>query len=479
MRISFLKNISQEATSLARAAIGESTNLLRKEAPKDVFISSKKVLKKKKFTTQFSQKINEIINNFNNRPKGVEHFVKENTSQDMLDGFNDVVRRRKYSPQMMAKILKEPTKIDEKVLARLEFPNIEKYKKVTVETFKDLPLEDKKAFINQYISTFSGSAQAHVEGLADIPLFKSLKEIDLDNASIDEINKKRFKLLDDLMESVPRGQKEILNSPLNLQEGSAHVIKPPLTNSVKNIQTNDINIHGYKIKVGDLPENQAFYVHNMTQDNLTRLEALLLTDPDAVLCTGFKGGAGYLKGGDRMGVIVSPKTAKDLLVQAPQDASSGYGTTRNLYNIENKFLKQGNIDNEYIPNIIKGELNLSDEEYSKRMQKLIDNGAKYLEDVEKIDPELYGLIKKIPQDYSMFEGIMRPDIEAIYLPKDMEISQRIARFAHDYDIPILKTDAKKTIINPQDITRLSENTDKYYKKPKTTLPKGLFMAGDL
>ncbi len=479
MRVSFLKNISQEGVSLVRSFANEGSNLLRKEAPKDVFVSSKKVIKKKKLTTKFSQKINEIINNFNNRPKGVEHFVAKETSNDMSEAFNDVVRRRKYTPQMMAKVLKEPTKIDEKILTRLEFPNIEKYRKVTVETFKDLPLEDKKEFINEYISTLGGSPYARVRGLADIPIFKSLKEIDLDNASIDEINKKRFQLLDDLMESVPRGQKEILNSPLNLQKGAAHVVKPPLTNGVKNIQTNEFDIHGYKVKIGDLPENQAFYVHNMTQDNLTRLEALLLTDPDAVLCTGFKGGAGYLKGGERMGVVVSPKTTKDLLVQAPQDAGSGYGTIRNLYNIENKFLKQGNIDNEYIPNIIKGELNLSDEEYSKRMQKLIDNGAKYLEDVEKIDPELHGLIKKIPQDYSMFEGIMRPDIEAIYLPKDMEISERIARFAHDYNIPILKTDAKKIVANPQDIARLSENTDKYYKKPKPILAKGLFMAGDL
>ncbi len=478
MRISFLKNISQEATSLARAAIGESTNLLRKEAPKDVFISSKKVLKKKGFKAKFSQKINDIIANFN-KTKDIEYFASKETTQDMLEAFNDVTRRRKYSPKMMAKVLKEPTKIDEKTLAKLEFPNVSKFKKVSVETFKDLPLEDKKEFINQYISTLGTSAQTHVSALPDIPIFKSLKDIDLASASPNEINKMRYKLLDDLMDSIPRGQKEILNSPLKLQETTAHMVKPPLTNAVKNIQTDDFNIHGYKVKIGELPDNQAFYVHNMSQDNLTRLEALLLTDPDAVLCTGFKGGSGYLKGGDRMGVIVAPKTAQDLLIQAPQDASSGYGTIRNLYNIENKFLKQGNIDNEYIPNIIKGELNLSDGEYVKRMQNLIDNGVKYLDDIKEIDPELHALVKSIPQDYSMFEGIMRPDIEAIYIPKNMEVSERIARFAHDYDIPILKTDAKKTVSNPKEVLRLSENTNKYYKKPKKPLAAGWSIPGDL
>ena len=37
----------------------------------------------------------------------------------------------------------------------------------------------------------------------------------------------------------------------------------------------------------------------------------------------------------------------------------------------------------------------------------------------------------------MFEGIMRPNIEGICLPKGTEISKRIAKFAEGFQIPIL------------------------------------------
>ena len=37
----------------------------------------------------------------------------------------------------------------------------------------------------------------------------------------------------------------------------------------------------------------------------------------------------------------------------------------------------------------------------------------------------------------MFEGIMRPNIEGIYLPKGYEITENIAKFAERYEIPIL------------------------------------------
>ncbi|MBQ2984652.1 MAG: hypothetical protein IJD57_07655 [Candidatus Gastranaerophilales bacterium] len=407
----------------------------------------------------------------------MDYVTKETASSDVAR-FSDVLRRRNYTPETLAKVLDGPVEMNDEILTRLEFPNIEKYKNVTLDTFGDLPLEDQMEFINQYISTLGGSPYVRVNGLPDIPLFKSLKDIDLSNTTADVIDAKRFEILDDLMEGVPRGKNNIPNTALELSPEAHLAVKPPLTNTVDNIETMNLTINGYDVRVGELPQDMSFYVHNMTQDNLTRLEALLLTDPDAVLCTGFKGGVGYLKGGDRMGVIVSPKTTKDLLVQAPQDASSGYGTTRNLYNIENSYLKPGNIDNEYVPNIIKGELGLSDAQYAQRMQNLIDNGAKYLEDVEKIDPELYRLIKKIPQDYSMFEGIMRPDIEAIYTPKDMEISERIARFAHDYDIPILRCDTTVQA-NTDDVVAAMNNKDKYYQKPKTETGFGFKMAGDL
>ena len=99
------------------------------------------------------------------------------------------------------------------------------------------------------------------------------------------------------------------------------------------------------------------------------------------------------------------------------------------------FLEAENTSNNYIPNLIRNKLNINIKEYNKRIEKL--GNIHYLEEIESIDKELYEVVQSITSTEKMFEGIMRPNIEGICLPKGTEISKRIAKFAEDFQIPIL------------------------------------------
>ena len=65
----------------------------------------------------------------------------------------------------------------------------------------------------------------------------------------------------------------------------------------------------------------------------------------------------------------------------------------------------------------------------------------HIDDIETVDKEFYNAIKTVISENPIFESIMRPNIEAIYLPKGMKISENVASFAERYDIPILFKDA--------------------------------------
>jgi hypothetical protein len=79
------------------------------------------------------------------------------------------------------------------------------------------------------------------------------------------------------------------------------------------------------------------------------------------------------------------------------------------------------------------------EEYNARLQALGD--IRYLEDVAKKDRELFSTINDIILQKPMFEAIIRPHLEGIYLPERYKISKTIAQFAERYDIPILYSNA--------------------------------------
>lgn len=369
--------------------------------------------------------------------------------------FLDVVKRRGHSVESISKIIKPNEALNEKLIHSLEFKNFDKIKNINIDNFSSLSVEERKSFINSFISiNYRSGNSKYVGNFPDIAIFKDIKSLKCPQKPANLFDKAAYskylqeksayeknveaaynKTLNSLLEQIPRGKGFLPNSSLKINSGCVLDIKPPLTNSLTQIPIKKTISHGCSIQIGELPATGKYMIHNLSEANLSRLEGLLLTDSDAILCTGYKGGIGYLKGANRVGLIISPKSTKDLMIQAKGDMSSGYGAQKNLYNIQNIFLQAENEANNYIPNLIRKKMNISLEEYNKRIQKL--GNVRHIEDVERLDNELYKTIQTITSEEKMFEGIMRPNIEGIYLPKGYEISKSIAKFAERYQIPIL------------------------------------------
>ena len=370
----------------------------------------------------------------------------------------DVIRRRGHSTDYAAKFLEKTRNYKElgyhefqaaekqrlTALNALEFKDFEKAREITTETFKELSVKEKKEFINSLISMeFRSGSPCYVENLPDIAIFKELKELSPKALSSDVYREKAeniyCSILNRLMEQIPRGKSAIPNTPITIRKGSFLDMKPPSVSNLSDIPLKLTNIEGHNVKVGVLPQTKNCMVHNLSENQLVRLEGLLLTDENAVVCTGRIGGKGELKAGIRPGIIVSPKTMQDYLIQAKDDVSSGYGAAKNLFNIQSIFLTKNNNANTYFPDLIRNKLGLSMEEYNARLQALGD--IRYLEDVAKKDRELFSAINDIILQEPMFEAIIRPHLEGIYLPERYKISKTIAQFAERYDIPILYSNA--------------------------------------
>lgn len=443
--------------ALGTFAIGVTSCLLLKKINGQRFLKEKaKIIESFRVSAKGDKKVLSGLLNENSL-EITKKFVNE---ADMSNGlyikFLDVLKRREHTSNTISLVMEPKTRLTEKIINSLEFKNFDTIKTIKIEDIAKLPIEEQKSFINSFISiNYRGGSKKFVDNLPDFEVFRRFKEIEFPKSPIDQFDKIKMAefqakkltyernveaIYDDFLETLlgnisNKNKCSVPHTPLKINTGCILDIKPPLTNSLAQIPTKETISYGHKVRVGILPENGKYMIHNMGESYLSRLEALLLTDPDAILCTGYKGGIGCLKNKDLMGIIVSPKSMKDLMIQASGDMSSGYGASKNLYNIQNMFLEAENTSNNYIPNLIRNKLNINIKEYNKRIEKL--GNIHYLEEIKSIDKELYEVVQSITSTEKMFEGIMRPNIEGICLPKGTEISKRIAKFAEDFQIPIL------------------------------------------
>ena len=410
-----------------------------------------------KFTDIRDQKVVYGLLNKNTLNLSDKFILDSDIGTKLYIRFLDVIKRRGHTAESIGSVVKSKAPLTDKLIHSLEFKNFDKIKNINIENFSKLSIEERKSFINSFISiNYRGGNSKFVEGLPDMAIFDEIKNLKCPQQPADLFNKQVYskylqeklayekdiervydKILNSLLDQIPRGKKFLPESSLKINSGCVLDIKPPLTDSLVNIPTKNIRFNGHSIRVGELNDNGKYMIHNLNEASLSRLEALLLTDADAILCTGYKGGSGYLKGGNRPGLIVSPKSIKDLMIQAKGDMSSGYGAQKNLYNVQNLFLQAENEANNYIPNLIRKKMKISVQEYNTRIQNLYNYNVHYIDDIKPLDEELYKTIKNITGEEKMFEGIMRPHIEGIYLPKGYEISYNIAIFAERYQIPIL------------------------------------------
>lgn len=448
------------------------------EAPEIEKLRAKTTAEQKKLI-QNQEKIDNILSKFNpNREQKVvkellndktlsyvEKLVSDDTPPSQLMRFLDVINRRDYDASALEQIIKKKQVIDDKLINTLEFKNLDRFKNITLKDFSSLSIEERKEFINAFISIKYN--EGHLKDLPDIAIFDEIKNLEKPQmpsptATPTEkkeylANKKAFSnkiadfysnTLNKMLETIPRTKNDVPVSTNRLNPNANLVTKPALTTDVSKIATEKVNINGHNVKVGQVKEDGTYFLHNLEDESIPKLEAYLLTDPDAILCTGFVGGKGMIKSsGNRPGIIVSPKNSmEDLLITAKEDVSSGFGAIKNYFNIQNLFLNKENEYNNYIPKLLKEKLNLSAEEYNVRLDKL--KNLTHIDDIETVDKEFYNAIKTVISENPIFESIMRPNIEAIYLPKGMKISENVASFAERYDVPILfkdATDVPKTL----------------------------------
>ena len=156
------------------------------------------------------------------------------------------------------------------------------------------------------------------------------------------------------------------------------------------------------------------------------VQALEFTDPEEILCVGtksLKNKIHYSTNG--YSIAVKPRQGQDFWMQAPIDFDSGTAARKCVKDIGQRF-KGRNDYYSYIPDLIKKELDLSQREYTKRLNAI--KNCTTLDEIGKIDYELEQTIRKILKENKMFEGILRPEPMGVLIPKEIalnEISQEV------------------------------------------------------
>ena len=140
-------------------------------------------------------------------------------------------------------------------------------------------------------------------------------------------------------------------------------------------------------------------------------------------------------------LIVKPRNIWDLYVQSCTDIDSGTWSMKNFYYFENIFLPQlwdhwKHIS--LVPDAIKKELNLSQKEYTQRIQKL--GNVTTLQEVWLVDKELELAMRKIIKNNRIHEWLITPTVMWIDIwEKDFdEIDEDILDYCVRRDIPLVK-----------------------------------------
>lgn len=98
-------------------------------------------------STSFGNCTKEIIERFIRLPEGQQIGRAKMYSNDLSNEYDkllDVLQRRSHNMASVRKALGTKTELKQKVLNTLEFKDFEKVKDMTLETFKNLSLQEKK-----------------------------------------------------------------------------------------------------------------------------------------------------------------------------------------------------------------------------------------------------------------------------------------------------------------------------------------------
>ena len=349
----------------------------------------------------------------------------------LFDRLLDTIKRRGHSYDSVKKVLNtEHPVLDANALRLLEFKNFDKYKTVTLDNFSKLPIKDKKDFINCFVSSINPLALAteakyYPQRLAsDMKYLKEqmniFKEIDISSA--EKISDSYYTTLKRMLDDLPEAEKYAPKKrTLNLGEFNENMYKkfqkPPLVEDVSALPTKPITVNGQNIRTGTInyADGNNYAVHYMPNGKtILNIEALETTDPNYVLACCLSTGRAH--GTNQYSLLLQPRQKGDWFLQSHVDIDSGTGALKNLDHVTNIDMKHGIKGSlGYVPNLIKKKMNISHDEYLNRLANLKD--ANSLQEVKTLDNELYEAIKAVTRENKMYEGIIRPDVRGIVLPK--------------------------------------------------------------
>lgn len=364
----------------------------------------------------------------------------------------DRIHRRWHTLQSISNIFgnEQITPLTERLL---EFKDFDKFKNIWINEYKNLSTEDKKIFLNGFISALTPGdilypdQSRRNEDFWDLQkrmkIFKELNWVEDRQERLEGYNDMIKKLLD----KIPDNERFVCDE----NESSIYYRKqyreknriPPLVDDIEKVlEIHTENIKWRQVKVAELDSETDFGVSTHRFTSIRSIEALEITDPKIFLAIGTNWWDRWLnvtKTG--YALIVKPKNIDDLYVQSKTDIDSWTRSMKNLYNFEHIMLPQ--MWNHWkcislVPNAIKEELNLSQEEYTKRIDALWN--VTTLQEVWKKDKELELCIRRVLKRVRMYEWLITPTVMwiAIWEKELNEVDDDILDYCVRRDIPLVK-----------------------------------------
>lgn len=383
----------------------------------------------------------------------------DTTKYAPLDIF-DRLYRRDHTYESVKEIFgtEKITELSEKLL---EFKNYKKFKDIGLEEFKQLSVEDKKEFINSFISSLTPkTVMKYKNGHShpDIDNFEMLKPKlkmyqELNTNSNETFIKSYQNTVRSMLNELPESERIITKAPTRLKKTYFEEYRkanpiPPLEDDLSRVlDIKSKTIRGKNVKIAEIDSETALGIsthrfHN--EGSIMNLEALEITDPDMFICIGTKGGSRGLNWNKDYAatIAVKPREFGDLHVQAWGDIDSGNNASKNLFNFENIMQRHngnhcGSVN--CVPELLKKRLNLSQREYTQRMQKL--SNCTTLQEIKTVDPEIEKALRDIIKKQDLYEGIIRPTPMGILVNKEIpleKISDDIINYCIRRDIPIIQ-----------------------------------------
>lgn len=340
----------------------------------------------------------------------------------------------------------------------LEFRNYEKFKNIDTETFKNLSVRDKKEFLNSFISSIgpkeilwdsSTKLSKNINQLSS--KMKIFKEIEAPEK--EKVIENYTNLIKKMLDEIPTADRMPITKKIKYgdyrAEYRANNPIPPMTDDISKLETKIETLNGKNYKTVQLKSDTQMGIatHRMPNGNaILNVEALEITDPNAILCIGLKGGSRKLNfNKSDYALAVKPRQANDWWLQSYTDIDSGNNATKNIFNIEKYVLRTAYADCHvgqsvsYIPELIKKELNLSQLEYTTRMKAL--GNARTLDEIKKIDPEFENAVRKVVRENNTYEGLIRPEVMGICIDSNKplsEVNPNILNYCELRDIPLIR-----------------------------------------